>query len=115
MQVSHNKITKEKVPNLLPTHYIDARIYTDPTILEEERVKIFSNVWNLVCHESEIPNPGSFRTATVAGYPCWLSARTIEASRPFIISADTVKLRLSERVVERQKSFSVSTISGLME
>ncbi len=48
-------------PNLPPTHYVDSRIYTDETLFEEEREKIFEKVWGLVCHESEVPNAYDFR------------------------------------------------------
>jgi methanesulfonate monooxygenase large subunit len=64
-----NAVSPEKVPNLPSSHFVDTRIYTDTRIFEEERVKIFGKVWNFVCLESEIANAGSFRTATVAGYP----------------------------------------------
>ena len=72
MQVFTDKITAEKVPGLPPTHFIDNRIYTDEGIFREERAHIFSKVWNFVIHESEIPNPGSFKTVNVAGYPLLL-------------------------------------------
>lgn len=48
-------------PSLPPTHYVDSRIYTDQTLFEEEREKIFEKVWSLVCHESEVPNAYDFR------------------------------------------------------
>lgn len=54
-------------PGLPPTHYIDNRIYTDAGIFDEEQRKIFAGGWKLVCHDSEIPNPGDYRTAKVAG------------------------------------------------
>jgi len=56
-------------PNLPETHYVDNRIYTDEGIFQEERERIFKRVWNLACHESELPNPGDFRTTSVAGFP----------------------------------------------
>jgi methanesulfonate monooxygenase large subunit len=62
-------VEPEKAPNLPAGYYIDTRIYTDPTIFKEERNKIFAKVWNFVCHESEVPVTGSFRTVSVAGFP----------------------------------------------
>ncbi|MBS38259.1 MAG: methanesulfonate monooxygenase [Thiotrichales bacterium] len=50
-----------RTPSLPPTHYVDSRIYTDQTLFEEEREKIFEKVWSLVCHESEVPNAYDFR------------------------------------------------------
>ena len=72
MQVFADKTTAESVPGLPLTHFIDNRIYTDDSIFREERARIFSKVWNFVIHESEIPNPGSFKTVNVAGYPLLL-------------------------------------------
>lgn len=43
--------------------------YTDPSIYDEERVKIFRRTWQLICHASELPEPGSYRTARIAGEP----------------------------------------------
>ena len=63
-----NNIKRWTAPPGLPTtHYIDNRIHTDPEIFAEERERIFAGGWKLVCHASELPERGSFRTATVAG------------------------------------------------
>lgn len=56
-------------PALPPTHYLDNRIFTDPSIFREEQERLFSKVWQFVCHESELPNSGDFRTTQVAGKP----------------------------------------------
>jgi methanesulfonate monooxygenase large subunit len=56
-------------PNLPSTHYVDNRIYTDPVIFEEEREKILAATWRLVCHESELPEPGDYRAKEIAGVP----------------------------------------------
>ncbi|TXF09816.1 aromatic ring-hydroxylating dioxygenase subunit alpha [Pelomicrobium methylotrophicum] len=55
-------------PQLPDTHYVDTRVYTDPIIFREEIEKIFNRVWLPVCHESELPNPYDYRTASVAGF-----------------------------------------------
>jgi methanesulfonate monooxygenase large subunit len=49
-------------PNLPPTHYVDARIYSDPGIFHEEREKIFGKVWVIACHESEVSEANDYRT-----------------------------------------------------
>ena len=54
-------------PRLPTTHYIDNRIFTDPEIFAAEQARIFAGNWKLVCHESEMPNPGDFRVSNVAG------------------------------------------------
>jgi methanesulfonate monooxygenase subunit alpha len=59
----------ETPPALPVTHYIDNRIYTDETIFEEEQQKIFAKVWKFCCHESELAEPGDFRTTIIAGKP----------------------------------------------
>ena len=56
-------------PALPPTHYLDNRIFTDASIFREEQERLFSKVWQFVCHESELPNSGDFRTTQVAGKP----------------------------------------------
>ncbi len=63
----------EGSPNLPETHYIDNRIYTDQGIFDDERDHIFGRVWNFVCHESEVRNPGDFRVVNVAGFPLLLA------------------------------------------
>ena len=63
----------EGIPDLPETHYVDNSIYTDQTIFDDERERIFGRVWNFVCHESEIANPGDFRLVKVAGSPIILA------------------------------------------
>src|SRR3954454_21706099 len=52
----------DRPPNLPRTHYVDARLYTDPDLFAEEREKIFSRTWIIACHESELPEPHDYRT-----------------------------------------------------
>lgn len=54
-------------PHLPQTHYLDNRIFTDEAIFAEEQERIFGKVWQFVCHESEVANPGDFRCVKVAG------------------------------------------------
>jgi methanesulfonate monooxygenase large subunit len=49
--------------------FVDSRIYTDPTLFEEELDKIWRKTWLLVMHESELPEPLDFRTTTIAREP----------------------------------------------
>jgi len=56
-------------PDLPGTHYLDNRIFTDAEIFRQEQSDIFQKVWMFVCHESEVANPGDFRTTRVAGKP----------------------------------------------
>jgi methanesulfonate monooxygenase large subunit len=61
--------TVETRPGVAPECIVDNRVYTDPRVYEAESAHIFERVWLLVCHESEIPNPGDFLTITIAGTP----------------------------------------------
>ena len=56
-------------PDLPDECIVDNRVYTDRATFELERERIFNRVWNFVCHESELPNPGDYITVTVAGQP----------------------------------------------
>lgn len=51
--------------------------YTDPQVFEQERVDVRRRTWQFVCHTSELPNAGSYRTTTIAGEPVvvWLDEK----------------------------------------
>ncbi|MEM6581390.1 MAG: aromatic ring-hydroxylating dioxygenase subunit alpha [Pseudomonadota bacterium] len=38
-------------------------VYTDPQLFSIEMTKLYGGLWTYLCHESEIPEPGSFRRA----------------------------------------------------
>lgn len=44
-------------------------LYTDRTIFEEEKQRIFQSSWVWVAHESEVPEPNSFKTSWVGTEP----------------------------------------------
>lgn len=46
---------------------LPARYYTDPALATAETDRIFARSWQLVCHESDLPGPGSRLAAWVAG------------------------------------------------
>lgn len=48
---------------------VNRRVFTDPEILRQERVKIFERTWVYAAHESELKEPGAFCARTVAGRP----------------------------------------------
>ena len=47
--------------------YISSDIYSSFDIYEQEQEHIFSKVWIPMCHKSELPEPGNFRTTQIAG------------------------------------------------
>ncbi|MFE3323477.1 aromatic ring-hydroxylating dioxygenase subunit alpha [Streptomyces sp. NPDC059176] len=49
-----------------PGRALSARLYTDPDIAAAETRHIFTRSWQLVCHESDLPEPGARLAATVA-------------------------------------------------
>ena len=46
----------------LPAHY-----YTDPTILEQEKERLFFKSWQYACHASELDAPGAYVTTDILG------------------------------------------------
>ncbi|HEY1836887.1 MAG TPA: aromatic ring-hydroxylating dioxygenase subunit alpha [Rhizomicrobium sp.] len=55
---------KQISPETLP-----AWLYRDREVYETERRNIFGRAWLLIAHESQLPNPGEYVAASVAGYP----------------------------------------------
>jgi methanesulfonate monooxygenase large subunit len=51
-------------PRFPNSHYVDARIYSDPQLFEEEKEKLFKPCWMIACHESEVPNVYDYRLFT---------------------------------------------------
>jgi len=48
---------------------VNRRAFTDSYVLELERERVFDQCWIYAGHESEVPNPGDFRSRRVAGRP----------------------------------------------
>jgi p-cumate 2,3-dioxygenase alpha subunit len=48
---------------------VNRRAFTDPHILELERARVFERCWIYAGHDSEVPQPGDFRSRRVAGRP----------------------------------------------
>jgi phenylpropionate dioxygenase-like ring-hydroxylating dioxygenase large terminal subunit len=65
-------IAKPDVPS---EFLVDNRVYTDPKLFADERERLFLRVWNFVCHESEVREPGDYITTTAANQPI-IVART---------------------------------------
>lgn len=48
---------------------ISGRLYTDPDLFDRELTDIFERTWVWVAHESELPGPGTFKSAHVGRHP----------------------------------------------
>ena len=48
---------------------VHRRVYTDPTIFDAEMQRIFGRTWIFIGHESEIRNPGDFKTDLLGKRP----------------------------------------------
>lgn len=64
------KISYQEMIRDSPTDFgIQTRIYRDPVIFEDEMRSIFERTWVYVGHESEIDQPGDYRTTSVGKQP----------------------------------------------
>lgn len=52
---------------------VHASVYTDPDIFAAEMRELFENGWCYVAHESEIEQPGDYRTAAIGRVPVLVS------------------------------------------
>ena len=71
-------------PPLESGEWVNSQIYSDPEIFEQEIENIFSRVWVPVCHESELPEPYDFRTATIAREPIIIARGPDNSIRAFL-------------------------------
>jgi choline monooxygenase len=55
-----------------PTAALDARLYSDPEIAELEQERIFERSWQLAGHVAQLPEPGSYLTASAGTQPLLL-------------------------------------------
>ncbi|TDD08977.1 aromatic ring-hydroxylating dioxygenase subunit alpha [Saccharopolyspora terrae] len=70
----HSEITASNVHDLAPADLVApdrvaGRIYTDPEIFELEMTRIFERTWVWVAHDSELPEPGTFKSTHVGRQP----------------------------------------------
>jgi phenylpropionate dioxygenase-like ring-hydroxylating dioxygenase large terminal subunit len=52
---------------------IHTRLYTDASLFEVEMQSVFERTWNYVGHESEVPDPGNYKTTTIGTQPIIVS------------------------------------------
>lgn len=65
----HPRKTDSSYADLVQDAVVDPSLYTDPALFEAEMDKIFYKTWIWVAHESEIKNPGDFKTAQIGRQP----------------------------------------------
>ncbi|MEE4598886.1 aromatic ring-hydroxylating dioxygenase subunit alpha [Streptomyces sp. DSM 41524] len=58
-----------KAPLITDDWRVSSRIYRDPEIFEREMTSVFGRTWVFVGDESEIPDPGDYRTAYIGRQP----------------------------------------------
>jgi phenylpropionate dioxygenase-like ring-hydroxylating dioxygenase large terminal subunit len=51
-------------------------VYTGTEIFEEEMRRIFGRIWVFIGHESEVPQPGDYKTTTIGRQPILMSRHT---------------------------------------
>ncbi len=56
-------------PELVQSDKVHTSLYTDPAIFEDEMDKVFYSNWIWVGHVSEVPEPGSFKSAWIGRQP----------------------------------------------
>lgn len=57
------------IAELIQPGAVHRSIYTDPNIFELEMENIFGRSWVFLAHESEIPEPGDYKTTLVGRHP----------------------------------------------
>jgi len=62
-------VTRTELHPLVKEDAVHRRLFTDPSIYAEEMRRVFGRTWVFIGHESEIPNPGDFKTGEIAGQP----------------------------------------------
>lgn len=61
--------TMSSVIDLVRDDRVHRRVYTDPAIFDEEMRRVFGGTWVFAGHESEIPEPGDYKTDTLGRRP----------------------------------------------
>lgn len=73
-----------QAPSLPQEDYVDNRIYTDGVVFTDEQQRIFRKVWLFAGHDSEFPEPYSYRTMVRAGTPIFLIRGEDQVIRGFV-------------------------------
>lgn len=66
----------DAISRLVEPGRVHRRVYTDADIFELEMARIFGRAWVFVGHESQVPNPGDYRTTDIGRQPVILIRHT---------------------------------------
>lgn len=64
---------RSRFDELVKEDAVHRSVYTDPAIFGQEMCRIYGRTWVFVAHESEVRNPGDFKTDEIAGQPIIVS------------------------------------------
>jgi benzoate/toluate 1,2-dioxygenase subunit alpha len=67
---------RSRIDSLVKEDAVHRSLYIDPAIFLEEMRRIFGRTWVFVAHESEVPNPGDFKSDEIAGQPIIVARHT---------------------------------------
>ncbi len=68
--LSENAEFVSRAPNRFRVH---TKAYTDPDVFAAEMDRIFTKTWVYVGHDTEVPNPGDYRTSYIGLQPVIMS------------------------------------------
>ena len=60
---------RSDIKGLVQNDRVRRAVYTDPAIYQMEIERIYSGTWICLGHDSEVPQPGDFKTDELAGRP----------------------------------------------
>lgn len=78
--------TRPQLADLVRADEVHRRVYTDPDLFAAELRRIFARTWVCVGHESEVPNPGDFKTDEIARQPI-LMTRHVDGQVHVLLNA----------------------------
>jgi len=64
-----NRIPEPLIAELERAYTLPANFYVDPTLLEDEKRRIFHKTWQIVGRSEQVANPGDFFTLDLLGEP----------------------------------------------
>ena len=67
--MSRYRSNPDRVRALVRDNEVHRDVYNDPEIFALEQEHLFRNTWIYLGHDSQVPNPGDFYTADIAGRP----------------------------------------------